>query len=196
MAVTLRPTMMRRLAGPIAAVVFLGFGVWFAYDGFWNPDKQRPAKVFDLWFNRVGAVVCPLLMIYAIFHTVRTARQNTSLDEEGITTESGQTIPLANITEIDDSTYDDDGYVRIGYKDAEDKLQTLNLDGQRFDGVDDMLDELFDATGLASKATKPPEAEEPAAKDTAESDADPNADARGAAEPEEKAADPDEGGTG
>ena len=114
--------------------------------------------------------------------------------------EAGQTIPLANITEIDDSTYDDDGYVRIGYKDAEDKLQTLNLDGQRFDGVDDMLDELFDATGLASKATKPPEAEEPAAeeepKDTAESDADPNADARGAAEPEEKAADSDEGGTG
>ena len=195
MAVTLRPTMMRRLAGPIAAVVFLGFGAWFAFDAFWNPDKQRPAKVFDLWFNRVGAVVCPLLMIYAIFHTVRTARQNTSLDEEGITTESGQTIPLANITEIDDSTYDDDGYVRIGYKDAEGKLQTLILDGQRFDGVDDMLDELFDATGLASKATKPPEAEEPAAEEKPKDAAKSDADAEGA-EPEEKAADPDEGSTG
>jgi hypothetical protein len=154
---------MRRLTGPIAALVCLGLTWWFAHDGFFNPKYQQPGEELTLWFNRVCMFICPVLAILAILHTIRVARQSYVLDEEGISVHGAEPIPLASITEIDDSTYDEDRYLRIHYKPKDGDEQILTIDAQRFEGTDELLDELFDATKLPSKVAAPPEEPAPGA---------------------------------
>jgi hypothetical protein len=134
---------------PTGVVVLGLLTAWFAHDG-WTNDPGR--DVFFIWFNRIGAILCPLGIVCCVLCAVRVWRESILLDETGSSVNNGEPIPRSAITEIDDSTYDDDRYVRVTHKDAGGRERTLALDAQKMDGVDEFLDELFDLTKLPSKA--------------------------------------------
>ncbi|MCK5714150.1 MAG: hypothetical protein KAI25_15620 [Hyphomicrobiaceae bacterium] len=174
MAVTCRPTILRRYLGVIGAIASVGLTAWFIYDGWFNQSLEASTRIF----NQVMAFICPIGGIASIIWGIRVSRQSIVLDEAGISINDAEPIALKLITEIDDSTYDKDRYARVKYKDASDDEQTFVLDAQKFDGVDELLDELFDITKLPSKAAQttddaPPttdEKAEPPAKDDADPD--------------------------
>ena len=177
MAVTCRPTILRRYLGAIGAVASVGLTAWFIYDGWFN-ESVKSGEALTLIFNQIMAFVCPIGGIASIIWGIRVSRQSIVLDEAGISINDAEPIALELITEIDDSTYDKDRYARVKYKDASDEKRTFVLDAQKFDGVDELLDELFDITKLPSKAAQPAgdaphptdEKAEPPAKDSTDTE--------------------------
>lgn len=153
MAVTCRPTILRRYLGAIGAVASVGLTAWFIYDG-WLNESVKSGEAFNLIFNQIMAFVCPVGGIASIIWGIRISRQSIVLDEAGISINDAEPIAMELITEIDDSTYDNERYARVKYKNASDDEKSFVLDAQKFDGVDELLDELFDITKLPSKAAQ------------------------------------------
>ena len=55
-------------------VILLGFCVWFAYDGWFNPDMEW------IKFNRVGAGVTLVLGVWFTWKAIRERREDFPAD--------------------------------------------------------------------------------------------------------------------
>ena len=139
----------------ILAVVCIGFGLWFAYDGWVNEEyknKETNAETGEptpnLQFNRYVPIPLAVIAVYALVMTARIPKRRVVADEKGLTVDSGLSIAYGSVRAIDKRNFEKDGHFTIQYE-VNGVEKSLKLSERKYDNLGVLLDEVVRQTGAA-----------------------------------------------
>jgi hypothetical protein len=162
------------------SALILGFGLWFAYDGFHRypmhnemhrlhvldpvkyPDDFPTHSQSDINLQRILAVVLPPLAIGMLGWTLYNSRGAYRLSGDTLRVPGHPPVPLNSITQIDLSKWDRKGIAYLDYELPTGKGR-LKLDDFVYDRppTDRILDRIKEALGVESAAAQTPPADSP-----------------------------------
>ena len=133
-------------------VLMVGFGLWFAYDGYLNEDYIKEntdnygtpeAKAnSDLMLNRQLPFYLGSGAVIVVIYFFMIKGKMLIADEEGIKT-SKNSIAYESIQSIDKTHFDTKGYFVIAYKDQQQNESRLKLTDRTYDNLQAVLDALI-----------------------------------------------------
>jgi hypothetical protein len=135
----------------ITLLLLIGFGIWFAYDGYFNEDfikkntnnygTPEAAPNNDLIFNQRAPFFLfgTAVVVGVWFFLVRDKK--LVVGEDALVTEK-YSIAYNSIEKIDKTYFESKGYFVVTYKDNEGKEARLKLSDRSYDNLPAVLDEL------------------------------------------------------
>lgn len=132
----------------IAIVVFLGLGVWFAYDGYLNKDfierhtSEEGIADDTLNFNRNAPYGMAVLAIAAAARFAVVKDRKLTADEKGLDFFGKERIEYSDVESVNKTWFDSKGYFIVTYKDRDGKEQEKKISKGQYDGLKDVLDTL------------------------------------------------------
>jgi hypothetical protein len=161
MAVEATGSKYKQKTGYIITAVFLAISAYCLYDGWINDkfikdhtDKDgRPEA--NLQANRYYIPAAGILLaIYEVIGSLRLAGKRWILDDRSLTGSGGLSIPLGQITTIDQRFFQSEGHFTIGYNSPQGP-QKLKLSDRNYDNLVAIFDELVKQTGAAPTQPSP-----------------------------------------
>jgi len=147
-------------SGIIITMACMAFGVYCLYDGWINEkyqedhtNAQTGEPNFDLMFNRVyGPAACGAAGLYFLIGAMRLKSRKIVADENGLTFNTGKTIPYTSMKKIDKTPLEKKGWFSIEYEQGQ-ATKTLKLTDRQYDNLGLLLDEIVRCTGAAPAET-------------------------------------------
>src|SRR5213075_743300 len=111
-------------------LLFIGFGIYCIYDGFykypadnaaWNPAKgvRPPHGEYDAPLNKALGIILPPLAIFVLLRALHNSRGELRLEGETLSIPGHPPIPLSTIRKIDKGLWDRKGIAYIEYETGE-----------------------------------------------------------------------------
>ena len=127
-------------------ILLLGFGIWCAYDGYYNEDwiqkhtNPDGSPQFYLSFNRqipfyAGAAI---VAIAAFWLSVRNKK--LVADENELIISEKEKIPYSSIQQIDKTHFESKGFFIISYKDKDGKDVLKAISYKKYDNLKAVLE--------------------------------------------------------
>jgi hypothetical protein len=138
----------------ITAVVCLGAALWFGYDGWFGPYKQKQLAINDgkptsnLLFNQYAPVPLTIFAVWALVAALRGKSRKVTADDKGLVLTDGQQIPYGDIVKIDKRKFAKEGVFTLEYQQGG-KDKSLTLSDRKYDHLGLLLDEIIRRTGAA-----------------------------------------------
>jgi len=142
-----RPAMWHRLKIGAVGLMFLGFGIAFAYDGFYrypkkNADEEAkfgkslakpPYSDLDILLQRALTFVCTPVGVWLLARVASRSRGEYRLDGDVLTISGHPPVPLSAIVRVDKRRWEHKGIAVIDYELADGVTGSFTLDDFYFD---------------------------------------------------------------
>jgi len=136
----------------ITAAVCLGAALWFGYDGWVGPYKQKQLDsnngkpTSNLLFNQYAPVPLAAVAVWALAAAVAGKSRKITADDKGLVLADGRQIPYDDIVKIDKRKFAKEGVFTLEYQQAG-KDKSISLSDRKYDNLGLLLDEIIRGTG-------------------------------------------------